>query len=82
MLDLVTLFLITLLTAFIAVRFYRAVDGWQGFRQPLVGQKNKTSNMSLKTQLGFISLISEPRQKARTVRLRSDRNGIKAPWGW
>lgn len=82
MLDLVTMFLITFLIAFIAVRFYRAVDGWQGFRQPLVGQQNKPTSMSLKAQLGFISLISEPKQKAKTVRLRSHRNGIKAPWGW
>ena len=76
MLDLVTLFLITFSVAFIAVRFYRAIVGWQGFRQPLVGQQNKPSKMSL------TSLISEPKQKAKTVRLRSPKNGVKAPWGW
>ena len=82
MLDLVTLFLITFSVAFIAVRFYRAIVGWQGFRQPLVGQQNKPSKMSLKAQLGFLSLIFEPKQKAKTVRLRSPKNGVKAPWGW
>jgi hypothetical protein len=82
MLDLVKIFLITLSAAFIAVRFYRAVDGWQGFRQPLVGQQNKPSKISLKAQLGFISLIFEPKQKGKTVRLRSATNGVKAPWGW
>jgi hypothetical protein len=81
MLDLVTLFLITFSAAFIAVRFYRAVVGWQGFRQPLVGQQNNPSKMSLKAQLEY-SLISEPKQKAKTVRLRSPKNGVKAPWGW
>ena len=80
MLELVTLFLITFSVAFITVRFYRAVNGWQGFKQPLVGQQNKPSKMSLKAQLGL--LISEPKQKAKTVRLRSPKNGVKAPWGW
>ena len=82
MLELVTIFLFTFLIAFVVVRFYRAVAGWQGFRQPLVGQQNKPSNMSLKTQLGFISVIFEPRQKAKPVRFRSSIIGIKAPWGW
>jgi len=83
MLALVTIFLITFSAAFITVRFYRAIDGWQGSRQSLVGQQNKPSKRSLKAQLGFfISLISEPRQKARTVRLPSPKNGVKAPWGW
>jgi len=82
MLDLVTHFLYTFLTAFIAVRFYRALDGWQGFRQPLLEQQHIRSRMSLKPQMGFISLISEPKQKAKIVRLRCATNGVKAPWGW
>jgi hypothetical protein len=80
MLALVTIFLITFSVAFITVRIYRAVDGWQGSRQALVGQRNKPSKMSLIAQLGL--LISEPRQKAKTVRLRSPINAVKAPWGW
>ena len=82
MLELVTIFLITFSVAFIVVRLYRAVDGWQGFRKPLAGQQKVPSKMSLKAQLGFISLISEPKQKSKTVRLRSPKNGVKAPWGW
>ena len=82
MLELVTIFLVTFSAAFIIVRFYRALDGWQGFRQPSAGQKNKPSKMSLKGQLGFMSLIAEPKQKARTVRLPGPKNGVKAPWGW
>ena len=80
MLELVAIFLIAFSAAFITVRFYRALDGWQGFRQPLAGQENNSSKVSLKAQLG--SLISEPSQKAKTVRLRSPINGVKAPWGW
>ena len=80
MLAIVTIVLITFSAAFITIRFYRAVDGWQGSKQLLVGQQNKPSKMSLKAQLGL--LISEPRQKAKTVRLRSPKNGVKAPWGW
>ena len=76
MLALVTIFLITFSAAFITVRFYRALDGWQGSRQTLGGQQNKPSKMSL------TSLISEPKQKAKTVRLRSPKNGVEAPWGW
>ena len=80
MLALVTILLITFSVAFITIRFYRAVDGLQGSRKQLVGQQNKPSKMSLKAQLGL--LFSEPNQKARTVRLRSPENGVKAPWGW
>jgi len=81
MLSIVTIFLLTFAAAFIAVRFYRAVDGWRGSSQQLlVGQENKPSKMSLKAQLGL--LISEPKQKAKTVRVRSPANGVKAPWGW
>ena len=81
MLELVTILLITFSAAFITVRFYRGVNGWQGFRQPLVGQQNEPSKMSLRAQLEY-SLISGPKQKAKTVRLRSPKNGVKAPWGW
>ena len=80
MLGLVTIFLITFAAAFIAVRFYRAVDGGQGSRQPLVAQQNEPSKMSLRAQLGL--LISEPKQKAKTARVHSPANGVKAPWGW
>jgi len=82
MLDLVTHFLFTFLIALIAVRLYRAVSGWQSFRRPVVEQQNKPSRMSLKAKLGFLSLISESKQKAKVVRLRSPKNGVKAPWGW
>ena len=82
MLALVTIFLCTFLISFVAVRLYRALAGWQGFRRPVVEQQGKPSRMSLKAQLGFISLISEPKQKARAVRLRSHKSGIRAPWGW
>ena len=80
MFALVTILLITFSAAFITVRFYRAVEGRQGSRQLLVGQQNKPSKLSLKAQLGI--LISEPKQKAKAVRLRSPENGVKAPWGW
>ena len=80
MLALVIIFFITLSVAFIIVHFYRALEGWQGSRQLLVGQQGKPSKMSLKDQLGL--LFSEPKQKAKTVRLRSAHNGVKAPWGW
>jgi len=81
MLDLGTLFLIAFSAAFITVRLYHAVVGLQGFRQLLVGQQNEPSKMSLRAQLEY-SLISEPKQKAKTVRLLSPKNGVKAPWGW
>ena len=80
MLTIVTILLITFSAAFITIRFYRAIDGWQGSKQLLVGKQNKPSKKSLKAQLGL--LISEPRQKAKTVRLRSPKNEVKAPWGW
>ncbi len=42
MLSIVTIFLLTFAAAFIAVRFYRAVDGWQGSRQPIGGARKQT----------------------------------------
>lgn len=78
----VQLLVVTFSAVFIAVRIYRALDGWQGFSKPLAGQQNKPSKTSLKAQLGFISLISKPEQKAKTVRLGSPKNEAKAPWGW
>ena len=80
MLGLVTIFLITFSVAYITVRFYRAIDGWQGSVQPSTGQRNKPSKRSLVTQLG--SMLSEPNQKAKTVRLRGSNSAVKAPWGW
>jgi len=82
MLDLVTHFLFTSLIALTVVRLHRAISGWHSFRRPVVEQQIKPSRMSLKAKLGFLSLISESRQKAKLVRLRNPKNGIKVPWGW
>lgn len=82
MLALIAIFLSTFLVAIIVVRAYRAVAGWQGFRQVVVGRDKKTTRMTLKAQMGYITLMAKPRQKARAVRLRSPKDGIKKPWGW
>jgi len=82
MLALISIFLGTFLIAAIAVRLYRAVAGWQGFRQVLVGREKKTTRTTLKAQMGYITLMAAPRQKARAIRLRSPKGGIKTPWGW
>ena len=82
MLALIAIFLSTFLIAVIAVRLYRALAGWQGFRQVVVGRDKKTTRMTLKAQMGYITLMAAPRQKAKAVRLRNPKDGIKAPWGW
>ena len=82
MLALVTIFLGTFLIALVVVRLYRAVAGWQGFKQGVVGREGKASRMTLKAQMGYITLLSASRQEAKSVRLRSPKGGIKAPWGW
>jgi cytochrome c oxidase assembly protein Cox11 len=82
MLALVTIFLTTFLIAFVAVHLYRAVAGWQGLKQAVVGRENKATSTTLKAQMGFITLMGPSRKKAKSVRLRSPKDGIKAPWGW
>ena len=82
MLALVTIFLTTFLIAVVAVQLYRAMAGWQGFRQTVVGRGNKATRTTLKSQMGYITLMAPSQKKAKSVRLRSPKDGFKTPWGW
>ena len=82
MLAIVTIFLSTLLTSFVAVWLYRKVSGWHGFKQPVVGRSNRTFSMQLKPQQGYISLVPSSHDRARRVRFNNLKDGIRAPWGW
>jgi len=83
MLELLTIFLATFLVSAATIRLYRALAGWQGFNQSVVGRQKTTSLMKLKPQQGFISLMAPlKQQKAKSVRLRNSSGTIKAPWGW
>ena len=82
MLELVTILLITLPISAVSVWLYRTVSGWKGFNRAVVARRGPAVRMKLTAQQGYISLISEPKQKAKVVRLRGPKNGVKVPWGW
>ena len=86
MLALITIFLATFLVAVTVIWLYRSIAGWQGFTDSVQGRKTQTKNprpnMKLSAQQGFISMFSSSREAARSKKLRSPKDGIKAPWGW
>ncbi len=83
MLELVTIFLATLLISTIAIWIFRTVSGLTVFKKTVVGRpKTKTTmKMKLRAQQGYISLIA-PKQEVRSIKLRRSTGTIKAPWGW
>ncbi len=84
MLALVTIFLVTLLIATATIWLYRSLTGWQGFKGGVAVQSSKRSKAGskLSVQQGFISLFAPSKESVKHRRLRSPKNGIKAPWGW
>jgi hypothetical protein len=83
LLALVTIFVATLLIATTTIWMFRSLAGWQGFKRNVQTQKGKnTAGMKLGLQHGFISMFSTSYENARNKRLRSPKDGIKAPWGW
>jgi len=83
MLELVTIFLATLLISTVVIWSYRKLSAWRGFSTTVVARRNKTVRMKLKPQQGYISLIKKSApKKVRTVRLSNGTGTIKAPWGW
>mgnify|MGYP001813139412 CR=1 FL=1 len=86
MLALITIFLATFLIAVTVIWLYRSIAGWQGFSDGVGSRKQQTKNMrpnmKLSAQQGFISMFSSSREVARAKKLRSPKDGIKAPWGW
>lgn len=82
MLALVSIFLFTLAVSAVAVWLYRRISGWHGFTHTLVARPRSASRTRIGLQQGFISMISDHRVQAKSVRLRTPRGGLKTPWGW
>ena len=86
MLALVTIFLATFLIAAVTVWFYRLIFSWKGRNYRLVGRPRTTMTMKLSAQQGYITLVpglkKTPQESVRTIKLRTVRGGVKAPWGW
>lgn len=82
MLALVAIFLFTLAVSAAAVWLYRRISGWHGFTETVVGRPRSTARMKIGLQQGFISMVSNNGGRAKNVRLRTPRGGIKTPWGW
>ena len=81
MLELVTIFLATLLISTAAIWIFRTISGMAVFKKTVVGRPKTTMKMKLRAQQGYISLIA-PKQEVRSIRLRRSTGTIKAPWGW
>ena len=81
MLELVTIFLATLLISTVAIWMFRTIAGLPVFKKTVVTRRKTTMKMKLSAQQGYISLIA-PKQEARSIRLRRSAATIKAPWGW
>ena len=88
MLELITIFLVTLLIALITIQIYRAVSGWDGFNSVVVARRRMTPGAKLRPQQGFVSLkglisqFATVKPKIKSVKLRNSIGTIKAPWGW
>jgi len=82
MLELVTIFLITLIASATAVWFWRKITDWKGFSGTAVVHAGSRGGKKIGLQQGFISLFSAPKEKAKNIRLRNTARGIKVPWGW
>lgn len=82
MLVLVTIFVFTLLISFLAVRLYRAVAGWSGFNETILGRPVLTTQLTVRAQQGFVDLNIKGSGGIKIVRLRSPKGGFKSPWGW
>jgi len=82
MLELVTIFLATLLISAVAIWVFRTVAGLPVFKRTVVTRRKTTMKMKLSAQQGYISLVAPPKQEARPIRLRRSTGTIKAPWGW
>ena len=82
MLVLVTLFLIMLAVAAIAVWLVRRASNWQGFNQVSEAEPETTTKRWRKAQQSFNSFASSTRENAKHTTLPNSKDDIKAPWGW
>jgi hypothetical protein len=89
MLSLVSLFLVTLLVSASAVWMHRRMPEILDFLGKLFSQSDSAVRSTGGLQQ-FLSSVSTPGSnagnlrggKARSVKLRSSRAEVKAPWGW
>ena len=82
MLELATIFLLTLVLSAFTIWLYRSLSGWRDYSDNLLRAQSKPNGMKIARQNGFVTLFSTPREKARNIRLRTNSKNIKAPWGW
>ena len=82
MLELVTLFLVTIITSAAAVWGYRILSGWKGTTGTVEGRSQSSRRMQAGTQQGFISMALKRGKKPIKVKLRRSKRNIEAPWGW
>ena len=79
---LVTFLVITFLVTTIAIRLFRAMSGWRGFKQVIVGRTEAPRN-NYSAQQGYITLRPSGQKEVKTAaRFRSPERDVKAPWGW
>ena len=83
MLELVILFLLSLMGSAITIWLYRKIFGCEGLGDSLVVRTPQWgAERKMDLQQAFASLVSAPKERARYKRLRSPQGGVKTPWGW
>ena len=82
MLELVTLFLVSLAVAATVVWLYRQASNRQDFDQETLANSGTITKRWLKAQKSFSSLASSTRENAKYTTLPNSKGDIKAPWGW
>ena len=82
MLELIVIFLVSLLAAVTAIWLYRKLSSREESGQSLVGRSGKPVRSKMAVQQGFISMSSTRRERVKSVKPRRTKGGTKAPWGW
>ena len=90
MIELVAIFLLTLMASALAVWLYRKISGWHGFTATVAGRQHSNARKKAGLQHGFVQLtakhnaqmIAKTRGQKRLVGHRAPQGAYKVPWGW
>jgi hypothetical protein len=82
MLDLVMLFLATLVSSSLAVFLCRVVSGWHGFNYEVLGRTQDISMLNISPQQGYISLVRPVASQQGKTRVLKSASILTRPWGW
>ena len=82
MLELITIFLTTLIVSATAVWLYRRIPNKHGFKQITAGNSETTMKRWPKVQQSFNPSTSLSQARVKFTKLPKSKGHIKVPWGW